>query len=160
MSVRSTVEMLKQIPLFADIDEAHLQTLVFSSDELVVPQGRTVFEAGDPSTSAIIIKEGDGVVVDGETGSVIALAGPGSIFGEQSMIAGLPYRVTLNAKTELIGIVIEQAVFMRLCSEFPEVGQIVLNVLSKQLDKSSQELSAVQDYFQVQPVDELIPRED
>lgn len=160
MSVRSTVEMLKQIPLFADVDEAHLQTLVFSSDELVVPPGRTVFEAGDPSTSAIIIKEGDGVVVDGETGGVLALAGPGSMFGEQSMIAGLPYRVTLNAKTELVGIVIDQAVFLRLCAEFPEVGQQVLGVLSKQLDVSSQELSEVQEHFQIQPVDELMPRED
>ena len=37
MGVRSTVDLLKQLPLFAGVDEAHLQTLVFSSDELIVP---------------------------------------------------------------------------------------------------------------------------
>jgi CRP-like cAMP-binding protein len=160
MGVRSAVDLLKQIPLFAGVDETHLQTLVFSSDELVVPQGRTVFEAGDPSTHAIVIKEGDGVVIDGETGGVLALAGPGSLFGEQSMIAGLPHRVTLNAKTEIVALVVEQSVFLRLCSEFPEVGMQVLDVLNRQLDANAEELAAVQEHFQVQPVDELLAKED
>lgn len=156
MNIRAAVELLKQIPLFAGVDEAHLQTLMFSSDELVVPQGRTVFEAGDPATSAIVITSGETVVHDGQTGSVLALAGPGSMFGEQSMIAGLPRQVTVNAKTEVEAVVIEQAVFLRLCSEFPEVGMQVLDVLSRQLGESSDALADVQDHFQVQPVDELL----
>lgn len=160
MGIRSAVDLLKQVPLFAGIDEAHLQTLIFSSDELVVPQGRTVFEAGDPSTCAIVIKEGDGVVIDSETGGVLALAGPGSLFGEQSMIAGLPHRVTLNAKTEIIAVVIEQSVFLRLCAEFPEVGMQVLDILSRQLDSNAQELAEVQEHFQVQAVDELLAKEE
>ncbi len=160
MGVRNAVDLLKQIPLFAGIDAAHLQTLVFSSDELVVPQGRTVFEAGDPSSHAVIIKEGEGVVIDSETGGVLALAGPGSLFSEQSMIAGLPHRVTLNAKTEISALLIDQAVFMRLCSEFPEVGMQVLEVLTRNLDNSSRELSEVQEHFQVQPVDELLRDKD
>jgi CRP/FNR family transcriptional regulator, cyclic AMP receptor protein len=156
MNIRAAVDLLKQIPLFAGVDEAHLQTLIFSSDELVVPQGRTMFEAGDPATSAIVITSGEAVVHDGQTGSVLALAGPGSMFGEQSMIAGLPRQVTVNAKTEVDAIVVEQAVFMRLCSEFPEVGMQVLDVLSRQLGESSDALADVQEHFQVRPVDELL----
>jgi CRP/FNR family cyclic AMP-dependent transcriptional regulator len=156
MNIRAAVDLLKQIPLFARVDEAHLQTLLFSSDELVVPQGRTMFEAGDPATSAIVITSGEAVVHDGQTGSVLALAGPGSLFGEQSMIAGLPRQVTVNAKTEVEAIVIEQAVFIRLCSEFPEVGMQVLDVLSQQLGESSDALAEVQEHFQVQPVEELL----
>jgi CRP/FNR family transcriptional regulator, cyclic AMP receptor protein len=156
MNIRAAVDLLKQIPLFAGVDEAHLQTLIFSSDELVVPQGRTMFEAGDPATSAIVITSGEAVVHDGQTGSVLALAGPGSMFGEQSMIAGLPRQVTVNAKTEVEAIVVEQAVFMRLCSEFPEVGMQVLDVLSRQLGESSDALADVQEHFQVRPVDELL----
>lgn len=156
MNIRAAVDLLKQIPLFAGVDEAHLQTLIFSSDELVVPQGRTMFEAGDPATSAIVITNGEAVVHDGQTGSVLALAGPGSMFGEQSMIAGLPRQVTVNAKIEVEAIVIEQAVFMRLCSEFPEVGMQVLDVLSRQLGESSDALADVQEHFQVRPVDELL----
>lgn len=156
MNIRAAVDLLKQIPLFAGVDEAHLQTLIFSSDELVVPQGRTMFEAGDPATSAIVITSGEAVVHDGQTGSVLALAGPGSMFGEQSMIAGLPRQVTVNAKSEVEAIVVEQAVFMRLCSEFPEVGMQVLDVLSRQLGESSDALADVQEHFQVRPVDELL----
>lgn len=156
MNIRAAVDLLKQIPLFAGVDEAHLQTLIFSSDELVVPQGRTMFEAGDPATSAIVITSGEAVVHDGQTGSVLALASPGSMFGEQSMIAGLPRQVTVNAKTEVEAIVVEQAVFMRLCSEFPEVGMQVLDVLSRQLGESSDALADVQEHFQVRPVDELL----
>jgi CRP-like cAMP-binding protein len=156
MNIRAAVDLLKQIPLFAGVDEAHLQTLIFSSDELVVPQGRTMFEAGDPATSAIVITSGEAVVHDGQTGSVLALSGPGSMFGEQSMIAGLPRQVTVNAKTEVEAIVVEQAVFMRLCSEFPEVGMQVLDVLSRQLGESSDALADVQEHFQVRPVEELL----
>ncbi len=162
MNIRAAVDLLRQIPLFSKVDDAHLQTLLFSSDELVVPQGRRIFEAGDPATSAIVITSGEAVVHDGQTGSVLALAGPGSMFGEQSMIAGLPRQVTVNAKTEVEAIVIEQAVFIRLCSEFPEVGMQMLDVLGRQLGESSEALADVQEHFQVQPVDELLrpKRED
>ena len=160
MGVRSAVDLLKQLPLFAGVNDSHLQTLVFSSDELIVPAGRTVFEAGDPSTNALIIKQGDGVVIDPETGGVLALAGPGSMFGEQSLIAGLPRQVTLNAKTEIEAIVIEQSVFLRLCSEFPEIGIQVLDVLNRQLEICSNELSEVQTRFENSPLEELLREEE
>ena len=147
MGVRSTVDLLRQIPLFAEVDAPHLQTLAFSSDELVVPARHMVFQAGDPASSAIIIKSGEGVVHDGQTGGVLALAGPGSMFGDLSMIAGLPRQVTLNAKTEIVATVIEQSVFLRLCEEYPEVGMRVLSVLTEQLGRSSEALSAVQQIF-------------
>jgi CRP-like cAMP-binding protein len=114
MSIRATVDLLKRIPLFQHVDEAHLQTLLFSSEELVVPKGRTIFEAGDDATSAIVIREGEAVVHDGQSNSVLALAGAGSMFGDQSMIAGLPRTVTLVAKTEVETIVIDQSVFSAL----------------------------------------------
>ncbi len=160
MGVRSAVDLLKQLPLFAGVNDAHLQTLVFSSDELIVPAGRTVFEAGDPSTNALIIRQGEGVVIDPQSGGVLALAGPGSMFGEQSLIAGLPRQVTLNAKTEIEAIVIEQSVFLRLCSEFPEIGIQVLDVLNRQLETCSNELSQVQSRFEVTPLEELLQDED
>ncbi len=160
MGVRSAVDLLKQLPLFAGVNDAHLQTLVFSSDELIVPAGRTVFEAGDPSTNALIIKQGEGVVIDPQTGGVLALAGPGSMFGEQSLIAGLPRQVTLNAKTEIEAVVIEQSVFLRLCSEFPEIGMQVLDVLNRQLETCSNELSEVQTRFENSPFDELLREEE
>jgi CRP-like cAMP-binding protein len=115
MSIRATVDLLKRIPLFQHVDEAHLQTLLFSSEELVVPKGRTIFEAGDDATSAIVIREGEAVVHDGQSNSVLALAGPGSMFGDQSMIAGLPRTVTLVAKTEVEAIVIDQSVSSCAC---------------------------------------------
>jgi len=160
MSIRATVELLKRIPLFQNVDEAHLQTLLFSSEELVVPKGRTVFEAGDDATSAIIIREGEAVVHDGQTNSVLALAGPGSMFGDQSMIAGLPRAVTVVAKSEVEAIVIEQSVFLRLCAEFPEVGVQILDELSERLGQSSSELAAVKEHFDVQPIDELMAKRD
>ncbi len=160
MNVRSAVDLLQQLPLFESVAKAHLQTLLFSSEELVVPAGRTVFEAGDESTHAIVIKEGDGVVINPETGGVLALAGPGSMFGEHSMIAGLPYQVTLNAKTEIVAVVLEQSVFMRLCAEFPEVGMQVLDVLNRKLGANAQELAEVQEHFAVQSLDELLADDD
>lgn len=160
MNIRSAVDLLKQIPLFAQVDEAHLQTLLFSSDELLIPKGRTVFEAGEDATSAIVITSGEAVVHDGQTGSVLALAGPGSLFGEQSMIASLPRQVTLIAKSEIEAIVVEQAVFLRLCSEFPEVAMHVLAVLNERLDENSNALSEVQKHFEVQPVEELLARKN
>lgn len=159
MNIRNAVQLLKAIPLFQGMDEAHLQTLAFSSEELVVPKGRALFEAGDEATSAIVICEGEAVVHEAQTNSVLALAGPGSLFGEQSMIAGLPRQVTAIAKSEVIGMVLEQAVFMRLCAEFPEVGMRALEVLSENLGQSSDELKAVQEHFEVRPVEELLNEE-
>lgn len=72
------------------------------------------------------------------------------------MIAGLPRQVTVTAKSEIEALVIEQSVFMRLCAEFPEVGMQMLDVLTRQLGESSEALAEVRDFFEIEPVDELL----
>ena len=68
--------------------------------------------------------------------------------------------MTLNAKTEIEAVVIEQSVFLRLCSEFPEIGMQVLDVLNRQLETCSNELSEVQTRFENSPFDELLREEE
>ena len=58
------------------------------------------------------------------------------------------------------GFGVDQSVFLRLCAEFPEVGIQVLDVLSEKLGESSSELAAVQEHFNVQPIDELLANKD
>ena len=153
MSVRSEIELLRKVPLFAEIDPVQLQVLVFSAERLEVAAQDTVFAAGSPIGAGYLVLNGEGEVLkprDGGEGGEheqVALVQAGAFVGELAMIANVPAPVTLRASTSLRVLRIGHDLFLRVCAEFPEIGTKVLEALAQRLDTSLEDLRQVQAYF-------------
>lgn len=160
MSVRSDTELLRTVPLFADVDFAQLQVLVFSAEHLEIAAQETVFAAGSLVGAGHLVLEGRGEVLkptgeDDSEPEPVAVVEAGAFLGELAMIANLPASVTVRGDTPMRVLRIGHNLFLRVCGEFPDIGTKVVEALSNRLDTSLEDLRQVQAYFdRAQPFSE------
>ncbi len=55
MSIDDEVEILRGIPLFANIDPAKLKLMAFASERMIFKSGQSLFQQGDVGDSAYIL---------------------------------------------------------------------------------------------------------
>jgi len=88
---QSAVELLRSVPLFADLEEGELERFSHVAVPRSFPAGTRVFHEGDSSDACYIVSEGNfRVTREHSDGRAITLAtlGPGEIFGELAMLDG------------------------------------------------------------------------
>ncbi len=149
MSVKSDVELLRNVPLFAKVADAHLQVLVFSSKRSTVSAGSYVLQKGKSGNAAFLVLSGRAIVRAGDGASCRAIAGveQGALLGEMAMIGKVPYSTSVQAVKDMTLLKLTNGMFMRVCEEFPDVGRNVLGVLADKLDLTLQGFTDVQQHF-------------
>jgi len=145
VSVRTNAEGLKQIPLFAECDPAHLQIMAFASERVEIAEGADIFRAGSGGASAYLLQAGEAQVwrPNGEERITIAVARPGAFLGELAMIAGAAYTVTATATKPVTATRISRDIFLRIVGEFPDFGATVMKTLSRKLTGSVGEFDRI-----------------
>src|SRR6476661_11126209 len=91
MEAETSAELLRSVPLFADLEEAELERFSRVAVPRSFPAGTRVFHEGDRSDACYIVREGSfRVTREHSDGRAITLAtlGPGEVFGELAMLDG------------------------------------------------------------------------
>ncbi len=141
MSIEQEVEILRKIPLFANIDAAKLKLMCFASERLTFKQGQSLFDQGDSADSAYIIVAGTAdVIVTNGTPSVVAKVAANDIVGEIAILCDVPRTATVTATSELIVLKITKDLFFRMVTDFPEMGVEVMRVLAHRLENTTADL--------------------
>lgn len=147
MSVRSDVELMRQIPLFADVDPSHLQVLAFSAARRTVKAGDTLMMKGVRGDRAFLVLGGSAQAFEDTDDEPIAVIGEGAFLGELAMIAKLEYPFTVVATADLTVREISHDVFVRLCREFPESAERILESVASKLETTVATFKEVQVLF-------------
>jgi CRP-like cAMP-binding protein len=148
VSIKSTVELLRHVPLFAGVDPAHLQVLSFAAVRHVLPKGQVLYRAGDPGTSGYLVVSGTAQATQRDSGEVVAMIERGAFLGELAMLAKLPHHLTVTAISTLTVNEIGNDLFLKLISEFPEAGTRIVETVAAKLDSSMLMLREVQLLFE------------
>ncbi len=95
-------DLLRTVPLFADLDDEDLSRLASGVEELVVKPGEVLFSEGDAGDRAYVIIDGelDVVKVSGTREVLLARRGAGDVIGEMALLDSSPRMATLRAATE------------------------------------------------------------
>lgn len=147
MSIREEVEILQRLPLFSGVKRDHLNTLAFAMEHVTfAPEEIIVAEGGKPKAAYVVVK-GSVEVAFGKKKKphLVAEIGTKGFIGETAMINNTPYRTTVRAKTEVEALRIEQKLFLRSLSEFPDMAVAIMRALARRLDETVGELSTLQD---------------
>jgi CRP-like cAMP-binding protein len=149
MRIKADVELLQQIPLFANSEAGHLQLLSFSAQQVELERGRILFRKGEQGAAAYLVLAGAVEVFADEQaqGEVIATAEGGALLGELSMIANAAYGVTVKTASALRAKKIDRSLFIRLAAEFPEFGMGVMRNIALRLGRSVARLDALRPLF-------------
>jgi CRP/FNR family transcriptional regulator len=89
--VETSAELLRSVPLFADLEAGELERFSRVAVPRSFPAGTRVFHEGDRSDACYIVREGSfRVTREHSDGRAITLAtlGPGEVFGELAMLDG------------------------------------------------------------------------
>jgi CRP/FNR family transcriptional regulator, cyclic AMP receptor protein len=124
---------LSNITMFELLDEGDRVALAAVVDELTVPEGHTLFQAGDPGDSLFIVRSGEiELFIKDTAGQKIVLtnAGEGDMFGELAMLDSGPRTATAFALTDSEVLVLDRDDLVLLFQRQPEAALHMLAALS------------------------------
>ncbi len=126
-------ELLKQVPLFSDLEKRELEDIANSMKERTFAAGHTVTDEGQGGVGFFVIQDGKATVtVQGEERGRL---GPGDYFGEIALIAASPRTATIVADTELRCLGMTFWDFRPLVEENGRIAWKLLQALAKRLSE-------------------------
>ncbi len=142
MSLNEEVELLRKIPLFANIEPAKLKLLAFTSERLHFAVDQELCHQGDMGDSAFIIIEGSAeIVVSTPNGDIkVSEVHKNDIVGEIAILCDVPRTATVVAATEMEVLKISKELFFRMVSEFPQMAVEIMRELAYRLEKTTSQL--------------------
>ena len=143
MSLSEELEVLRNIPMFANVEPTQLKLLAFTSQRLTFAAGQDLFRLGDMGDCAYIIISGEADVLVDRAGTEVAVAkaGKNELIGEIAILCNVPRTATVRAVTELTALKIPKDLFFRLIAEFPDMGVQVMAELARRLHRTTQQLT-------------------
>jgi CRP-like cAMP-binding protein len=143
MSLNEEVELLRSVPLFANLEPSKLKLLAFTSERLTFPKGQDLFKQGDIGDAAYVIISGSAeVVIETPSGPLtVAQVGKNAFVGEIAILIDVPRTASVRPTTELETLKISKDLFFRLMTEFPEMAVEVMRELARRLDKTNRQLA-------------------
>lgn len=125
------VDVLRDIPLFAQLGESALRHLAGAASEIHVPQGHVLLEPGQEGSGLLIVLTGAAEV---HLGSHVVRRGPGEVLGELTMLVdGLRHVARVQAATPMTCVAVRRRDFRHLLDEHPEVAATLVPVLARRL---------------------------
>ena len=144
MSLNEEDDILRNIPLFANIEPSKLKLLAFTSQRLAFGQGDYLFKQGDHGDAAYIIVSGEAdVLVDGPNGEIkVAHFGKNDIIGEIAILCDVPRTASVRATTKLDTMAIRKDDFFKIVIEFPRIAVEIMRELARRLEATTARLRA------------------
>jgi CRP/FNR family transcriptional regulator, cyclic AMP receptor protein len=130
-------ELLKQVPLFADLDDRERAEIASAMKQRTFSAGQSIAVEGESGVGFFVIEDGEAKVT--VHGDEVRTLGPGDYFGEVALITQGPRTATVTADTDLKTYGMTFWDFRPLVEETPSLAWKLLQSAVKQYDQSSQQ---------------------
>ncbi|NLW99541.1 MAG: Crp/Fnr family transcriptional regulator [Actinomycetales bacterium] len=138
------LDVVRRSPLFAALDDETARTLLDNMVKTRMERGDVLFHEGDPGDKLYVIVEGKiklgRTSTDGRE-NLLAILGPGEMFGELSLFDPGPRTATATAvaETQILGLSNEQ--LQRFIAGRPYVAGTLLAALARRLRRTNENLA-------------------
>ncbi|GCE48889.1 CRP-like cAMP-binding protein [Thermosporothrix hazakensis] len=143
MEAESEITYLKQVDLFAGLSDADIQELSNVARKRTFRSGEVIFHRDDPGQVLYIIKEGKvKICLISPEGQEISLVvfGKGEYFGELALLDGLGRSTDAIALEKVECYTLQRSDFHKAIMKNPLIAIKVLEVLSKRLRNTDQQV--------------------
>jgi CRP/FNR family transcriptional regulator, cyclic AMP receptor protein len=133
-------DVLRQAPLFSSLDDEAAASLRSSMSETRIGRGDVLFHEGDSGDRLYVVT--DGKIKLGRTSAdgrenLLAILGPGQMFGELSLFDPGPRSATATAVTPCTLMSLGHDELLRWLEDQPSVARALLHQLAARLRKTS-----------------------
>jgi len=136
-------ELLKEVPLFALLDEQERATLAERMETLTFSAGTALFHRGDPGDSLYVVKTGEvEIFFKNDTGEriVLEVAGPGDFFGEISLLDAGPRTASALVTKDLEAVIVDREDLSELMRIRPGAAMELLTATGRRLRDTNEKL--------------------
>jgi CRP/FNR family transcriptional regulator len=135
---------LANTPLFAALDDDAAAALRSCMNEVKVARGRTLFNEGDPGDRLYVVTQGKiklgRTAADGRE-NLLAILGPGEMFGELSLFDPGPRTATATAVTDTSVLGLGHDELEPWLTGRPEVAAQLLGALAQRLRRTNEAMA-------------------
>jgi CRP/FNR family cyclic AMP-dependent transcriptional regulator len=124
-------DLLGSVWLFERCSNKELDLLQEAATEMEFPAGKELTTQGEMGRHFMVIVEGEAEVT--RDGTHIAALGPGSFFGEMSLLDGQPRTATVTTREPTRVLMITHTAFNGALATMPSVDRKMLTVLAARL---------------------------
>jgi CRP/FNR family cyclic AMP-dependent transcriptional regulator len=126
--------ILGQVPLFSQCTTRERSKIGSLLTEVRVPSGKVLTREGEPGRECFVV--GEGKAKAELRGKKIATFGPGSFFGEMSLLDGGPRTATITTTAPTTLYVLDPRDLATLVADYPSVTRKMLKVLAERLRRA------------------------
>ena len=137
-------DVLASTPLFSALDPQGAEALRVSLQEIRVAKGQELFREGEPGDHLYLILDGKVKLGHGSPDgreSLMAILGPGEMFGELSLFDPGLRTSTATALTEATVLALGNEQLMPLLEGRPEVAAALLQALARRLRRTNEAMA-------------------
>jgi CRP/FNR family cyclic AMP-dependent transcriptional regulator len=137
-------DVVRQAPLFAALDDGAAQSLRSTMTRVEVPRGEAIFHEGDPGDRLYVIVEGKiklGRASGDGRENLLAVLGPGEMFGELSLFDPGPRNATGTAVADSVLIGMGSDDLDQWLRGRPDVARHLLRALARRLRRTNEALA-------------------
>lgn len=137
-------DVVRQAPLFAALDDEAAEALLTSMSRVQLDRSEVLFHEGDPGDRVYVII--DGKVKLGRTSgdgreNLLAILGPGEMFGELSLFDPGPRNATATAVADAVLVGLGSDDLGTWLTGRPDVAQQLLRALARRLRRTNEALA-------------------
>ena len=138
--------LLRNVPLFAGLDEAQLKVLARVIVRTSFSRNITIIRAGDPTDTLYIVINGRLKVLlcdDQGREVILSLLGPGEVFGEMGLLDDSPRSANVVTQEPCETLSISKTDFKRILAENSELSLMVMRGLVKRLREADRKIGSL-----------------
>ncbi len=144
-AIGSETKLLRELPLFANLDMSKLRLLAFTSDRMTYEIGELIVKQGDQGDAAFVVLDGEAeVILEGEDGTETTLyvMSRGQVMGELAMLCDTPRSATVRARSSMTALRLNRDVFVELARQDPYFSFEMTRDLGMRLLRTTAELNS------------------
>jgi len=135
-SLEHNVEVLRGIPVFAELPPARLRLLAQAAEEVHISAGEVIVRQGEPGDAVYALAEGEAEVwlMEGQKAPVLLRTmGAGHLFGETAVLYQGLRSATIKAKSDVTALKLSGQEFLGLLRSTPGVALQLAVILAQRL---------------------------
>ncbi|HXV85662.1 MAG TPA: Crp/Fnr family transcriptional regulator [Gemmatimonadales bacterium] len=140
------VNVLKKVPLFADLSEPEMARVAEVARERTYPKNSVILFEDDPGDALYVVALGSvKVVLIGEDGRevILSVLGEGDFFGEMALIDDEPRSAHVIAMEDASMMVLRREDFHQRLREAPTIALGLLRTLSRRLREADEKIGGL-----------------
>jgi CRP-like cAMP-binding protein len=143
MTIEDDIAFLARVPILQRLGAGALRILAIGAENYTVQAGQMLFEAGETADCAYLIEHGSFTLTPQRAGDSEAVAGPGTLLGEQALLSETLRPATAIAREDSTVLRISRAMFLKMLESFPEAAQRLRDLIASRAEQWARDLDNV-----------------